>query len=540
MFIAALAGMMAGISTVGLISITQTVLSGSDSSRALSTYLFIGLSLIILIGGAISQTLIARLGQQTIYDLRLQLSRKIAGSPLEQLEGIGPHAFLASLTEDTNALASAVIFVPSLFIDLMTVVGAMSYQAWLDWRSFLLVYGFMIVASLGYLIPMKKSMIYLNRARGHWDAVFESFRALTDGIKELKLHSRRRQMFFTDLQSSASEVQHQTVKGVTIQVLAVSYAGMMFFAVIGLVLFLLPALLNIDVKTVTGYALIGLFIIGPIRNIFNLLPVVTRAQVALAKIEGLGLSLMPHGARRDRVIEPDPPPYWEKIELRGVKHTYRTDQHESPFSLGPFDLTFKPGELVFIVGGNGSGKTTLVKLLTGLYDIEAGEIRLNGQRITEDNRELYRHHFSVVFSDCYIFKELLGLEGLQLDQRATKHLQRLQLEGKVEVKGGRLSTVKLSQGQRKRLALMTAYLENRPIYIFDEWAADQDPVFKEIFYYVLLPELKAKGKTVIAISHDDRYYHLGDRMIKLEYGQIVFDKTGCPDEFLLKSPAPAQ
>src|SRR5215208_607557 len=90
MFIAALAGMMAGISTVGLISITQTVLSGSDSSRALSLYLFIGLSLIILVGGAISQTLIARLGQQTIYDLRLQLSRKIAGSPLEQLEGIGP------------------------------------------------------------------------------------------------------------------------------------------------------------------------------------------------------------------------------------------------------------------------------------------------------------------------------------------------------------------------------------------------------------------------------------------------------------------
>jgi putative ATP-binding cassette transporter len=93
----------------------------------------------------------------------------------------------------------------------------------------------------------------------------------------------------------------------------------------------------------------------------------------------------------------------------------------------------------------------------------------------------------------------------------------------VQVKDGTLSTIELSQGQRKRLALLTAFLEDRPFYIFDEWAADQDPFFREVFYLQLLPELKAKGKTVLVISHDDRYYSLGDRIIKLDYGKIEFD-----------------
>jgi putative ATP-binding cassette transporter len=178
-----------------------------------------------------------------------------------------------------------------------------------------------------------------------------------------------------------------------------------------------------------------------------------------------------------------------------------------------------PGEIVFLTGGNGSGKTTLAKLLTGLYTPETGEIRLNHQPVTDENRDQYRQHFSVVFSDFYIFETLLGLDNPDLDQQALHYLEQLQIQDKVQIKGGVLSTVDLSQGQRKRLALLTAYLEDRPIYVFDEWAADQDSRFKEIFYYQLLPGLKAEGKTVLVISHDDRYYHLGDRIIKLDDGQ---------------------
>ncbi|MCY7337619.1 MAG: cyclic peptide export ABC transporter, partial [Chamaesiphon sp.] len=206
---------------------------------------------------------------------------------------------------------------------------------------------------------------------------------------------------------------------------------------------------------------------------------------------------------------------------RQATHNYQLAGQENTFTLGPVDLTLYPGELVFIVGGNGSGKSTLAKLITGLYVPDAGEILLDGTLVDDRNRELYRQLFSTVFADFYLFERLLGLGLQDLDAQAKTYLEQLQLTHKVTIENGKLSTTALSQGQRKRLALLTAYLEDRPIYLFDEWAADQDTFFREIFYQQLLPELKQRGKAVLVISHDDRYFHLADRLLKLDYGQIV-------------------
>jgi putative ATP-binding cassette transporter len=178
-----------------------------------------------------------------------------------------------------------------------------------------------------------------------------------------------------------------------------------------------------------------------------------------------------------------------------------------------------------VTGGNGSGKTTLAKVLTGLYIPESGQINVDGKPISDENRERYRQLFSVVFSEIFLFESLLGLDSPEIDSRASQYLLKLELDQKVQVKDGALSTVDLSQGQRKRLSLLTAYLEDRPIYIFDEWAADQDPVFKDVFYYQILLELKSRGKTVIVISHDDRYYSIADRIVKLDYGKIEEPKN---------------
>jgi putative ATP-binding cassette transporter len=215
---------------------------------------------------------------------------------------------------------------------------------------------------------------------------------------------------------------------------------------------------------------------------------------------------------------------WKNLELSGVTHSYHNERDNSRFTLGPIDLTLRPGELVFMIGGNGSGKTTLAKLLTGLYTPESGEMFLNGKPVTSENIDDYRQHFAVVFSDFYLFDNLMGLNAPGLDAQAGEYLTRLQLDQKVKVEEGVLSTIDLSQGQRKRLALLTAFLEDRPIYVFDEWAADQDPLFKEFFYLQLLPGLKARGKAIIAISHDDHYYSVGDRIVKLDTGQIEYDK----------------
>src|SRR5262249_17208284 len=150
------------------------------------------------------------------------------------------------------------------------------------------------------------------------------------------------------------------------------------------------------------------------------------------------------------------------------------------FVLGPVDLTLERGQLIFLVGGNGSGKSTFVKLLTGLYPPHLGGIRLDGVPITDKNREWYCEHFSAVFSAFYLFDSLLGLPGTGVDERARRYLVELQLDAKVQITNGALSTTALSQGQRKRLALLTAFLEDRPIYVFDEWAADQDAYYREI------------------------------------------------------------
>jgi putative ATP-binding cassette transporter len=235
---------------------------------------------------------------------------------------------------------------------------------------------------------------------------------------------------------------------------------------------------------------------------------------SLSEIENLGLSLSQRSGetrlRQSRCRGSD----WN---LEGG--CLSSNGRDGDFILGL--LTSSWPEDPFRGRRRGSGKSTLAKLVVGLYSPEGGEIRLDERPITDQNRESYRQHFSVVFSDFYLFEDLLGLESPSLDQRARDYLSLLELEHKVQVKNGGLSTTALSQGQRRRLALLTAYLEDRPIYVFDEWAADQDPQYKKVFYTQLLPELKARGKGVIVITHDDRYFDLADRIFKLDYGKPV-------------------
>jgi putative ATP-binding cassette transporter len=250
-----------------------------------------------------------------------------------------------------------------------------------------------------------------------------------------------------------------------------------------------------------------------------------RGQVALAQIEQLGMKLTPEQPGEALLSQPvEQPRTFEKIELAGITHTYRHERDDEKFTLGPINLTLQPGELLFLVGGNGSGKTTLAKLLTGLYTPESGEVRLNGKPVSSETLKAYRQHFASVFFDFHVFDSLLGLSSPELRKQGERYLEQLHLNHKVRIQeDGKLSTTQLSQGQRKRLALLVAYLEDRPLYVFDEWAADQDPSFKEIFYKQILPDLKERGKAVFVISHDDRYFHLADRLVRLESGQIISD-----------------
>ncbi len=286
-----------------------------------------------------------------------------------------------------------------------------------------------------------------------------------------------------------------------------------------IVVYGLPQIGKFSAELLSGYILTMSYLMRPISTLLSILPSLSQAGVALRKIDTLGLSLASRAEALTRITSSQNE--FKRIEIRQATHSYQLAGADTTFTLGPIDLTLQPGELVFIVGGNGSGKSTLAKLLTGLYVPDGGEVKLDGNLIDDRNRELYRQLFSTVFADFYLFDRFIGLHSADVDAQAKTYLEQLQLTHKVSVQDGKLSTLTLSQGQRKRLALLTAYLEDRPIYLFDEWAADQDPFFREIFYQQLLPELKQRGKLVIVISHDDRYFHLADRVLKLDYGKIV-------------------
>jgi putative ATP-binding cassette transporter len=309
---------------------------------------------------------------------------------------------------------------------------------------------------------------------------------------------------------------------------------LLFFVAIGLMVFALPPVRTVDARLLAGATLTVLYLSGPVESIIGWLPMLARAKISLAKVEQLGLSL---SAAQPDVCDPVPASpivTWERLELLGVCHSYKDEREDRGFLLGPIDLSLRPGEVVFVAGGNGSGKTTLVKLITGLYSPEAGSIRVDGIEIGKDERQRYRQLFSAVFADVHLFESLLGLDDPELDAKAREYLGQLHLEHKVDVAGGVFSTTALSKGQRKRLALVTAYLEDRPIYVFDEWAADQDPLFKDVFYTRILPDLRGRGKCVLAVTHDEAYFHLADRIVRLRDGKINdetwdYDRQPCDE-----------
>ncbi|MGF1934301.1 MAG: cyclic peptide export ABC transporter [Nostoc sp. ChiQUE02] len=523
--IAIATGFLSGGSSAGLIALISHAASSGSASRLTSIiWGFAGLAIVALITSIISQVMLIRLSQNAVLQLRMRLSRQILASELSHLERLGNPRLLATLTEDIQAVANAVYQMPFIFINLAIVLGCITYITWLSWLVLLMVCGISVVAIASCQWLLNRGGKLLALAREDEDQLFKHFRTITEGVKELKLNYRRREDFLEEkLQSTATEFRHHNVNGLSLFAITSSWGQLIFFFALGFVLFVLPNLLTINPETLSGYILTFTYLVLPMDNIISKLPLLSKASIALQKIESLGLSL----ASRTEIssVPPALKSDWHSLKFKNVTHTYYTEQEDNSFIFGPIDLTLHPQELVFIVGGNGSGKSTLAKLITGLYIPENGEIWFDNELISEQNREWYRQHFSVVFSDFYLFEELLGFKNYQLDAQATKYLQQLQLDHKVKVENGQLSTTALSQGQRKRLALLTAYLEDRPIYLFDEWAADQDPVFKEIFYTQLLPELRSRGKTVLVISHDDRYFHLADRIIKLDYGQIEYDKT---------------
>ncbi|MEA2694766.1 MAG: putative pyoverdin transport system ATP-binding/permease protein [Acidobacteriota bacterium] len=529
LLVATLVGVVAGLASIGLlIVIDQTTNRGPNTPTHLA-WRFAGLVVLVSASRFSSSIILARLGARAATILQVQLARRIVAAPLRRLEEVGTPRLMASLVDDVTEVSHTLTSLPNSLINTVVVIASLCYMGYLSLRMLGAVLCVMMVGVLTYRFAVAAGAARQRQAREREDELFDLLRGVTQGTKELKMRRSRSERFVARLDDVATTLRGLRVQAQVFFVGAASWGHALFFLAVGVVLYSSADLLHLSPQTRSGYIFILLYMIGPLQAVLNTIPDLSAAEISVRKIERLGISLLEEEAE-EMASSLSTPPAWRRLELDHVTHTYRREDGDV-FTLGPLDLTFEPGQIVFFIGGNGSGKTTLVKLLLGLYPPEKGEIRWNGEKLVHADLDRYRRMFSVVFSDFYLFEELFGLEAPDLDDRARLYLAELRLKHKVRIEGGRLSTTELSQGQRKRLALLTAYLEEAPIFVFDEWAADQDPEFKAVFYRELLPDLKARGKTMFVISHDDRYYSVADRIVKLDSGQLVYDGLAHPAEY---------
>lgn len=509
--ISILAGIASGAGAAAMAIIISRALEAQDRDFTLAL-MFFGAAAIHFVLRVFSENKLIALTQEVLLEIRLSLGHRLLATPQPKLQSIGKQPLLTILTRDMDSFANAVQLIPLLIGNLLLIVGCFAYMAWINWQVSLVILACLFIGATVFKIAERRPMLRIIKLREEIDQLYIRQRSLIEGSRELQLN-RPRGAYFVDrvIGPAAREVATDYVSAMSSYIWVLNIGNSLFYLVIGVVLFALPGLTGFDLLPVV---LLMLYLIKPVSEVMISLPALRQSMVAFTRIEQLETQL------DAQTIVADPITNVQTIQMRGVCHNYHTDEADSQFTLGPLDLTVNSGEILFIIGGNGSGKTTLAMMLCGLFAPESGTIEIDGITIDDTNRDSYRQAFSVVFSDFHLFEQLPGVNTPEMEDRANHYIRALRMENKVSVVDGCLSTTDLSAGQRKRLTLVSAWLEDRPIYLFDEWAADQDPVFKSVFYNELLPELRAAGKSVVVISHDDAYFDAADRIVKLTDGQL--------------------
>jgi putative ATP-binding cassette transporter len=518
-------GMVGGLSVTVLLATINNALHSDTGLTQGVVALFAGLCLLALLSSICSDIGTNYVGQHIIAKLRKQLGKKVLSAPIEQIERYRSHRLIPVLTHDVDTISDFAFAFAPLAISVTVTLGCMGYLAILSWPMFLIMVAAILIGTAIQAYAQSKGVQGFMAARDAEDELQKHYNAIAEGAKELRIHRPRRQrMFVSGIKATAEFICNTQVRSINTFVIAKTFGSMLFFVVIGLALALQTFWPSADKTVMSGFVLVLLYMKGPLEHLISTLPIVSRAQIAFRRIAELSeqfstpephLLLSDQGPVKQAVHE---------LKLADVRFAFPAAEGAAPFQLGPVNLTIKQGDITFIVGENGCGKTTLIKLLLGLYTPQQGEIRVNGETIDAHNRDDYRQLFTTIFADYYLFDDVVQGDT-HIPEDANTYLQRLEIAHKVSVKDGSFTTTDLSTGQRKRLALVNAWLEERPVLVFDEWAADQDPTFRRIFYTELLPDLKRLGKTIIVISHDDRYFNVADQLVRMESGRVVTELT---------------
>ena len=498
---------------IGLIAfINVRLIEMVDTSLAVLPE-FLGLLLLLMAVTLGSQLALTALGHHFVFRLRSEFIKRILDTQVERVEQLGSASLLAGLTSDVRAITIAFVRLPELVQGIILTFGSAAYLAWLSTKMLAVTALWIVITIWGGFLLVSRVYKHMAVLRETEDKLYNDYQTVLEGRKELTLNRERAEHIFNHLYiPDAREYRHHIIRADTFHLSAVNWSNIMMLGAIGLVFWMANSLGWADTNVAATYSLTLLFLRTPLLSAVGALPTLLSAQVAFNKLNKFDLA--PFKAEFPR---PHAFPNWQTLELRNVMFRYQ----DNAFSVGPVNLTIHRGELLFLIGGNGSGKSTLAMLLTGLYQPQSGEILLDGKALSAEKPEDYRKLFSAVFTDVWLFDHLLGPEGQQANPALVeKWLGQLQMSHKLELQDGKILNLKLSKGQKKRVALLLALAEERDIILLDEWAADQDPHFRREFYQVLLPLMKAMGKTIFAISHDDHYFIHADRLLEMREGKL--------------------
>ncbi|MHC6226522.1 cyclic peptide export ABC transporter [Pseudomonas sp. X10] len=520
-----LLGVLGGLCVTALLATVNQGLHDPAGMGKGVVLAFIGLVAMALLSTILADIGTNFVGQKIIAKLRKDLGAKVLAAPIEQIERYRTHRLIPVLTHDVDTISDFAFAFAPLAISMTVVLGCLGYLAMLSWPICVMTLLAIGIGSAIQFAAQNRGVKGFHAARDAEDNLQKHYQAIAEGAKELRIDRPRRHAMFTrNIQGTADFICNTHVKAINIFVVAKSLGSMLFFVVIGLALALQAFWPTSNPTAMSGFVLVLLYMKGPLENLIGNIPIISRAQIAFRRIADLSerfSSPEPH-LLLNAAEKPDVP--FQGLELRDVQYSFPPVEGATPFRLGPVNLNIEPGEILFIVGENGCGKTTLIKLLLGLYTPQQGQVILNSNTVDARGLDDYRQLFTTIFADYFLFDELVPRQGALPDD-AAQYLERLEIAHKVSIRDGAFTTTDLSTGQRKRLALVNAWLDGRPVLVFDEWAADQDPTFRRVFYTELLPDLKRLGKTIIVISHDDRYFDVADQLVRMESGRVISERA---------------
>lgn len=460
----------------------------------------------------------AREIERILHGVRTRLIEEVRRCELPDIERIGRTRIYDAVSKEIQSLAQSTNVLVLIGQLVILVVFTTLYLITLSMTSFLLAAAFIALAATIYLVRTKRLQQALDDANKSESRLHELLIGVLDGFKEIKLNARRSNELSEDVIDASRLAAEQRGEAKVGYAQNFVFTQDVFFLLLGTMVFIVPALSHTYGDVVVRTTTAVLFVFGPISGIVSAIPIFAAADASAAGIVELERLLAEsNGTPSEPIVEG--PRTFKEIVLRDVTFTY-TGQGEQTFTVGPINLRVRAGETVFVSGGNGSGKSTFLRLLAALYWPQSGDISVDGAVVTRENAANYRSLFSSVFSDYHLFQRLYGIDAEALPETEAL-LEQFEVAGKTRLNGDAFTNLDLSDGQRKRLALIVAMLESRPICILDEWAADQDPIFRRKFYGELLGVLKARGITVIAVTHDDRYYEYGDSRVYMEEGKLV-------------------